>query len=441
MNNKAMPVSRRRVLQSAAATISIVPRRVLGRGQTPPSDRLNVAAVGVGGMGSVDVQNIGKTENIVALCDVDRDHADRAFKSFPGARIHTDFRRMLDAEKGIDAVIVATPDHLHAVVTMAAMQAGKHVYCEKPLTHSVAEARKIGDAARKYKVATQMGNQGQASEEARLVTELIWDGAIGPVREVHAWSNRKPDISPRGIARPVDTPPVPETLDWDLWLGPSPARPYHPCYLPFRWRGWWDFGSGVLGDIGCHQLSTIFKALSLKHPQTVEACSTNWQLPDEISRETAPLASITRYTFRAEGDRSGLVITWYDGGMQPPRPEELEPGRAFAVDDGILYVGEKGKILNHRLIPDARAREYGKPPQKIERSPGHYKEWLAACKGGKPAGANFADHAAHLAEVVLLGNVAIRTNQKLEWDPVKMRTNSDEANALLNPPYRPGWTL
>jgi predicted dehydrogenase len=442
MKSTSQEISRRRMIQStAAAAFTIVPRHVLGRGRTAPSDKLNVAAVGVGGMGRVDVTNIGKTENIVALCDVDAAYAAKVFAAFPQAAVHSDFRKMLETQKNIDAVIVATPDHLHAVVTMTAMRMGKHVYCEKPLTHSVYEARKIGEAARKYKVATQMGNQGQASEEARLVMETIWDGAIGAVREVHAWSNRKPDICPRGIPRPKDTPPVPETLSWDLWVGPSPMRPYHPSYLPFTWRAWWDFGSGVLGDIGCHQLSTIFKTLKLGHPKTVEACSTNWQLPDEISRETAPLASITRYTFAAEGDRPELVITWYDGGMQPLRPVDLEADRKFAVDDGILYVGDKGKILNHRLLPDTRAREYGKPPQKLDRSPGHYQEWIDACKGGKPAGANFADHAAHLAEVVLLGNVAIRTNQKIEWDPVGMRTNSEEANQLLNPPYREGWQL
>ena len=287
-----------------------------------------------------------------------------------------------------------------------------------------------------------MGNQGQATEGARLVQEMILDGAIGHVREIHAWSNRKPDISPRGIARPKDTPPVPDGLNWDLWLGPSPERPYHPCYLPFRWRGWWDFGSGVLGDIACHQLSTAFKALKLGHPTSVEACSTNWQRPDEISNETAPLASIVRFRFPAAADRPGLDIVWYDGGMRPPRPEELEPERGFGVNDGICYVGDKGKILGHRLIPETRMREYGKPPRVLPRSPGHYREWINACKGGDPAGSSFVDHAAHLAEVVMLGNIAIRTNRKLDWDPATQTfPNCKEADAFVNPPRRQGWGL
>jgi predicted dehydrogenase len=427
---------------SAAAAFTIVPRHVLGAGQTPPSEKLNIAGIGVGGMGFVDLQNAARSHNVVAICDVDQRHLARDSQTFPNVKRYVDFRQMLDTRKDIDAVMIATPDHLHAFATMAALKAGKHVYCEKPLTHSVAEARAIANAAKEAKVATQMGNQGQASEEARFVWEMILDGAIGTVREIHAWSNRKPDISPRGIARPKDSPPVPSTLDWDRWLGPAQPRPYHPCYLPFAWRGWWDFGTGVLGDIGCHQLSTAFKALKLGHPTSVEACSTNWQLSDEISKETAPLSSIVRYNFPAEGTRPPVQIIWYDGGMKPPRPEQLEPDRRFGQDDGIMYVGDKGIILDHRLIPEKRAQEYGKPPRVLPRSPGHYQEWFDACKGGKPAGANFVDHAAHLAEVVLLGNIAIRTNQKILWDGPNMRiTNSAEANAYVNPPYREGWKL
>ena len=244
------------------------------------------------------------------------------------------------------------------------------------------------------------------------------------------------------VSRATDTPPVPETLNWDLWLGPAPERPYHPIYLPFHWRGWWDFGTGVLGDIGCHQLSAIFKCLKLGHPQTVEACSTNWQQGPGIANETAPLASIVRFSFAASANHGPLQIVWYDGGMQPPRPEELEPGRPFAINDGILYVGDKGKMLGHRLIPETRMAEFGRPEKTLPRSPGHYQEWIAACKGGPPAGSNMVDHAAHLAEVILLGNVAIRVNGKLTWDEAAGRfSDCDEANALLNPPYRTGWTL
>ncbi len=413
---------------SALAAFTIVPRHVVGRGETHPSDKLNIAGVGVGGRGLGDLQAVSR-ENIVALCDVDERYASGAFRQWPDAKRYTDFRKMLETQKDIDAVVIATPDHTHAVIAMMAIRLGKHVYCEKPLTHSVYEARKLAEAAKEAKVATQMGNQGQASEEARVVAEMILDGAIGTVREVHAWSNRVPDISERGIPRPKETPPVPEWIDWDLWIGPSPMRPYHPCYHPFSWRGWWDFGTGVLGDIGCHEFSTIFKTLKLGHPKTVEACSTNWQKPKEIRDETAPLASIVRYRFEATEHHGPLTISWYDGGMKPPRPEELDPGVPFGVGDGILF-------------PASRRREYSKPSPRLPRSPGHHEEWLIAAKGGPPAGSNFVDHAAHLAEVVLLGNIAIRANEKLEWDPVGMRfPNCPAADAYVNPPYRSGWSL
>lgn len=436
--------SRRKFIGAGASTLAaftIAQSHVLGLGGKPPSEKLNIAAVGIGGRGFNDIRAVAG-ENIVALCDVDQRYAARAYKAWPEAKRHVDFRKMLETQKDIDAVVVATPDHLHAVVSMAAMQLGKHLYCEKPLTHSAHEARKIGEAARASKVATQMGNQGQASESARRISEMIADGAIGKIREVHAWSNRLPDISQRGIPRPSDRPPVPGSLDWDLWVGPSPMRPYHPSYLPFSWRGWWDFGTGVLGDIGCHQLSTVFKTLKLGHPASVEACSTNWQRPKEISNETAPLASITHYRFAASDDHGPLSIFWYDGGMRPPRPEELEPGVPFAVNDGILYVGDKGKIYGDRLIPESRMKDYKMPPKTLPRSPGHHNEWIIACKGGPAAGSNFPDHAAHLAEVVLLGNIAIRMNTRLDWDPVNMKfPGNAEAEKFINPPYRKGWSL
>jgi len=426
----------------SAAAFTIVPRHVLGGpGRKAPSEKLNIAGIGVGGKGYGDIRSVG-SENVVAVCDVDERYIARAVKHFPKAKGYTDFRRMLEKQKDIDAVMVATPDHTHAVISMMAIKMGKHVFCQKPLTHSVYEARKIGEAAKEAKVATQMGNQGQAGEGARLVQEYIKDGAIGNVREIHAWSNRQHRICARAIPRPKETPPVPSGLDWDLWLGPAPQRPYHPCYLPFRWRGWWDFGTGVLGDIGCHELSAIFKTLELGHPTSVEACSTNYQEPPAVTTETAPLASVTRYEFPAVGGRPPVTMSWYDGGMRPPRPDELEPGRQIGTGDGALYIGEKGKMLGHRLIPDKRMREYPKPARTLPRSPGHYKEWIQACKGGKPAGSDFANHAAHLAEVVLLGVVAIRMNRKLTWDGPNMRvTNCDEANKLINPPYRKGWSL
>lgn len=438
-------IDRRAVLAAGAgAAVTIVPRHVLGgAGHIPPSAKLCIAGVGVGGMGAGDLRNVA-SENVVALCDADERALSRNARHYPGAKLHTDFRTMLETQKDIDAVVVATPDHLHAVVAMLALKLGKHVHCQKPLTHSVYEARALGRAAREAKVATQMGNQGQASEEHRLMAELIWAGAVGTVREVHAGSNRYPPISPRGIPRPKETPPVPPGLNWDLWVGPSPIRPYHPCYHPFSWRGWWDFGSGVLGDIACHELSPVFKAMKLadRHPDWIEACSSNHQCPPEVQRESAPLSSITRWHFPARGEQAELTITWWDGGLKPPRPDELEPGRSFAEGDWLMIVGDRGKMLRHRLIPDENARQFGKPPRVLARSPGHYAEWIAACKGGPPAGSNFVDHAAHLAEVVQLGNIALRSKEKLYWDAANLRfTNCAAANELIQPPYRSGWSL
>ena len=443
--NPADRLTRRETLAAGAALASnlmIVPRRVLGGpGQKAPSEKLNCAGIGLGGMGTGDARSVAG-ENVVALCDVDGGALERNLKAFPGAKPYADFRKMLEEQKDIDAVFIATPDHQHAVATMMALRMGKHVHCQKPLTHSVYEARMIGQAAREAKVATQMGNFGQAGEEARLIAEYIQSGAIGNVLEVHGGSNRIPSISPRGIRRPKETPPCPAKLDWNLWLGPAPERPYHPCYHPFAWRGWWDFGTGCLGDIGCHQFSCVFKALKLGHPQWVEACSSNHSLGPEVAQETAPLASITRWHFPADGGRPPLTLHWWDGGLRPPRPEELEKDRPFGENDWLYIVGDKGKMYGHRLIPEARNKEVGKPPRTLERSPGHWKEFFAACRGGPPAGSDFGRHAAHLAEVVLLGNIAIRTPQKLYWDGENLRfTNSEEANRLVNPPYREGWKL
>jgi predicted dehydrogenase len=442
-------ISRRRFLADAGAmaAFTVVPRYVLGGPrQIPPSEKLNIAGVGVGGRGAGVIDGVS-SQNIIALCDVDAKHAAGTFNRFPNAKKYRDFRKMLEEEdKNIDAVTVATPDHVHAVATMMAIKMDKHVYCEKPLTHSVYEARKVAEAAREHKVATQMGNQGQATEETRLMCEYIWAGAIGPVREVHVWTDRPSrglfDVYwPQGVDRPKEEPPVPETLDWDLWLGPAPYRPYHPCYLPFAWRGWWDFGTGALGDIGCHSIDPVFRALKLGHPTSVEANSTL------VNKETYPVASTVHYQFPARGDMPPVKLTWYDGGLRPPRPDELEEGQEFG-EGGILFVGDKGKMLKHRLIPESRSKEYGKPPEVLPRSPGHFEEWIEACKGGKPAGSNF-DHAGLLAEVVLLGNVALRvelreklTRTKLLWDGPNMKiTNLPEANQFLQREYRKDWTL
>jgi len=435
-------VSRRGLMNAAAAAaaLTIVPRNVLGGARhVPPSEKLNIAGVGIGGRGAGDLDEVG-SENIVALCDVDDSYAAKVYKSYPDAKKYHDFRKMLDKEKNIDAVIIATPDHTHAVVAMAAIKRGKHVYCEKPLAHSIYEVRRVTEAAREAGVATQLGNQGQASEGTRLVGEFIAADAIGPVREVHSWSNRP--ISPRGIDRPKDAHPVPEGLDWDLWLGPAPQRPYHPCYLPFTWRGWWDFGTGILGDIGCHQMAPVFRALKLGYPTSVEACSSG------VNTETAPLASIVRYDFPARAGMPALRLSWYDGGLMPPRPAELPNGLRFGNADDNLYIGDKGKMLGHRLLPEARSKEYGKPPRILPRSPGHHKEWIDACKGGELAGSNF-NVSGPLTEVVLLGNIALRTGQtlyekglKLNYDGPGMKvTNLPEANEYIRCEYRDGWTL
>ncbi len=447
-------MARREFLGKSAALSAtmLVPRHVLGgKGWIPPSDRLNIAGIGVGGQGGGDLGQMAG-ENIVALCDVDWMRAARTFKKFPAAKRYRDFRRMLDTQKDIDAVVVATPDHFHAVASLAAIQLGKHVYCEKPLTHSLHEARLLRKAAREAGVATQMGNQGHAMESMRLLCEWIWDGAIGEVAEVRAWTPHP--VWPQGIGRPQDTPPVPDTLDWDLWLGPAPYRPYHPAYLPQLWRGWWDFGTGGLGDMGCHIFDHIVWSLKLGPPTSVEASFSTF-VPNEMTwdkpknTETYPRASMVTYEFPVREGFPPLTLTWYDGGLMPPRPEELPDGLKMGdTFGGALYVGTKGKILcgSHganslRILPEERMQEYRRPPQTLPRSIGHHEEWIRACKGGEPAGSNF-EYAGPLTETVLLGNVAIRTGAKLKWDAESMRfPNFPEADALVHREYREGWRL
>ena len=448
-------VSRRRFLGMAGGTaaVTIVPRSVLAAGGgAAPSDKLNITGVGVGGQGGWDLEEL-KDQNIVALCDVDWDYAAKTFKKYPNARQYKDFRVMLDKEKSIDAVVVGTPDHTHAIVSMTAIKHGKHVYCEKPLTRTVYEARAIGTAARQYRVATQMGNQGMAFEGNRLINEWIADGAIGRVYEVHAWSDRPthsgklPLYWAQGIERPKDTPPVPAMLDWDLWLGPARQRPYHPAYSHFVWRGWWDFGSGGLGDMGIHNLAPVFSALNLGAPTSVCASST------AVYDDTLPLASIVHYEFPARGDGPAggpISLHWYDGGMMPPRPEELEDGRELSREDGLIFVGDKGKMYvegwggeSPRLIPETRMQEYKRPPKTLLRSIGHHAEWIKACKEGAPTRSNFPDFAGPLTEAVLLGTVCVRIGGvKLNWDSASLKvTNVPEANGLLHYEYRKGWTL
>ncbi|HVC93427.1 MAG TPA: Gfo/Idh/MocA family oxidoreductase [Pirellulales bacterium] len=439
-------------LAAAASTLTVVPRHVLGgRGFRAPSDKLNIAGIGVGGMGAADLREM-EGEQIVALCDVDAKQAAGTFARYPQARRYTDFREMLSQEKDLDAVVVATPDHVHAVATMAAINAGKHVYCEKPLAHTMHEARKLTEAARGAGVATQMGNQGHATESIRRLCEWIWAGAIGDVYEVHSWTPHP--VWPQGINRPKETPPVPDTLAWDLWLGPAPFRPYHPAYLPATWRGWWDFGTGGLGDMGCHILDHVVWSLKLGAPKSVEATQSmfvpsglTWDKPKNT--ETYPRASLVTYRFPRRGNMPPLTLTWYDGGLLPPRPEELPDDQPIGDKfGGTLYVGTKGKILcgSHgangaRIIPPEKMAAYKEPLPTLPRSIGHRQEWLQACRGGGPAGSNF-DYAGPLTELVLLGNIALRVDKKLNWDAEKFQfTNAPEANKLLHREYRDGWTL
>jgi predicted dehydrogenase len=444
-------ISRRRFLAATGAvtTFMALPAGVLGRaGATSPNSKLNIAGIGVGGQGGRDVDEVS-AENIVALCDVDSMHAAPMFQKYPKAKRYQDFREMLDQEKSIDAVVVGTPDHLHAIVSMTAIKHGKHVYCEKPLTRTVFEARALAKAAQDAKVVTQMGNQGMAFEGNRLINEWLWDGAIGPVREAHVWSDRPthrgkmPLWWPQGIERPKDTPPIPDTLDWDLWLGPAPFRPYHPAYVPFRWRGWWDFGTGGLGDMGIHNLAPVFSALKLGAPETVQASST------PIFPETVPVAAVVHYQFPARADMPPLKLHWYDGGLLPERPAELEENRELDHEDGILLIGDKGKMLvtgwggkQPRLLPASLDQDYKRPPQTLPRSIGHYTEWVQACKTGSPTRSNFG-FSGPLTEAVLLGSVCIRNGgEKLVWDAENLKiTNDPDANNYLHYEYRKGWSL
>ena len=451
IQTQAPKISRRNFLvtSTAATAFMVLPRQVLGgAGQTSPNSKLNIAGVGIGGQGAADLGEL-TSENIMALCDVDWDYAAHTFKKYPNAKPYKDFREMLDKEKSIDAVVVGTPDHNHAIVSAAAIKSGKHVYCEKPLTRTVFEARTVAKLAREAKVATQMGNQGMAFEGNRQINEWIWDGAIGPVREVHVWSDRPthqgkvPLWWPQGIERPKDRPPVPPTMEWDLWLGPAPERPYHPAYAPFRWRGWWDFGSGGLGDMGIHNLAPVFSALKLGAPESVQASST------PVFPETVPVAAMVHYQFPARGDLPPVKLHWYDGGMLPERPDELEENRRLDPEDGIIFVGDKGKMIvtgwggeHPRLLPESRDKEYKRPSPTLPRSIGHHKEWIEACKTGSPTRSNF-DFAGPLTEAVLLGSVCIRNGgDKLLWDSENLKiTNDPEANKFLHYEYRKGWSL
>jgi predicted dehydrogenase len=419
----------------ACVSLGAAPRRV------SPNEKLNIGIIGGGGKGMENINGVS-SEYIVAICDVDENRAAEAFKKLPQARRYKDFRKMLELEKTLDAVIVTTPDHTHAAAAVMAMKLGRHVYCEKPLTHAIYEARVMRETAAKQKVTTQMGNQGHSYDSTRRVVEIVQAGTLGDVREVHVWTDRP--IWPQGIDRPTETPEVPATVDWDLWLGPAPKRPYHSAYLPFNWRGWWDFGTGALGDMGCHNMDTAYWALKLGLPTAVEAESSG------MNGETFPKWSVIKYDFPARGPLPPARLTWYDGGKMPAR--ELFEGAQLKNDElpknGSIIIGNKGKIVltdwnanKFQLLPQDKFADFKGPEPTIPRTDSHYKEWIAACKGGPPALSNF-DYAATLTETALLGNLALRCGKRIEWDAKAMKAKGcPEADTLIKPTYRAGWSL
>jgi predicted dehydrogenase len=441
--------SRRTFLKSAAevAAFTIVPRHVLGQGQIPPSEKPNIAGIGAGGMGGEDIRAVAGSSNIVALCDVDQrpDHR-TVISDFPNAKVYRDFRKMFDEmDKQIDAVIVGTPDHTHAVAAMAAIKRGKHVYCEKPLAHSVGEVRALMKAAREYKVVTQLGNQGHSYDTIRMFCEWIKDGAIGNVHTIHcgcsAVNSGIDDLT--GMDRKED---IPAGLDWDLWLGPAKERPYHSFYLPGRWRGWVPFGNGTIGDWVCHVVDPVFWALDLGAPKTVVAQVKNYD--PKTQRDAFPKGDIITFEFPAKGGRGSITLLWHSGAEKIPQPKELEPGRR-PVETGAYVYGDKGVIQygSHgadgvRIIPETAMRAYKRPEPTIPRVKEHHDDWLRAIREGGKAGSDFS-YGGPLTEIAMLGVIALKMpDTKLEWDAANMRfTNCDEANQHINPPYRQGWTL
>jgi predicted dehydrogenase len=468
-------ISRRSFIKKAvvgSAAISIVPRFVLGGpGFLAPSDTLYVAGIGVGGKGVVDMKGIASNPKarIAFLCDVDDRQAVKSRENFPAAKYYKDFRVMLDKEaKNIDAVSVTTADHTHAVAAMAAMQRGKHVYLQKPLTHDIYEARMLTEAARKYKVVTQMGNQFASADHVRTTKEWVDAGLIGEVTNVIAWTNRP--VWPQGIPTPSGKHEIPKEFDWDLWLGPNKPIDYNPAYHPFNWRGWWDFGTGALGDMGCHIMDPAFRILPISYPSEVE-CSTTTAWSDFFKmaeyNDSCPASSIIHMKFPRTDGKGNITLTWMDGGLLPKRPDELLPDEVMGGGDlgnGFIFEGTKGKLIGNYnappvLLPTSRMKEVTFPKQTIPRirgaENGHYTEWVDACLAGygkKELSSPF-EFAGPFTEAVLMGNLAIRSygmrinnkfpgRKKLIWDAKNMKiTNFDEANAFVKREYRAGWSL
>lgn len=452
MKNRRRSLTRREFIGTAGAAVAgltIVPRHVIaGSGATPPSERLNVAGIGVGGMGAADIGAVARDKgvNIVALCDVDTRRSADTYQKFPRAKQYRDFRRMFDEmEKDIDAVVVATPDHTHAVAAMAAIKRGKHVYCEKPLAHSVHEVRELMKAAAEQKVVTQLGNQGHSSDSIRQFCEMVWDGAVGKVHTIHAGCAAvNSGIDKLPLLKQEH--PVPSTLDWDLWLGPALQRPYHPAYLPGSWRGWVPFGNGTVGDWVCHVVDPVFWALDLGIPTTVRAEVQDYN--PRTQGDAFPKGDKITFEFPANEKRGPITMHWYSGTENIPQPPELESDEK-PVQTGAVVLGEKGTIIygSHgasgaRLIPQAKMDAYQRPEKTIPRVRGHQEDWLNAIRAGTKAGSDFS-YGGPLTEIAMLGVIALKfPGAKLEWDAKNMRfKNSAEANQWVNPPYRKGWSL
>ena len=432
-------------LLTAGLTVAALPSVRAAARSVPPGDKLNIGMIGAGGRGFENLKGV-QSENIVALCDVDDDRAKEAFGKYPGAKRYRDFRRMLDAEPTLDAVVVSTPDHTHAIAAIAAMRRGLHVYCEKPLAHSIYEVRQMAAAAKEFGVVTQMGQQGHAMEGSRRAVEVFRAGAIGEVKELHVWTDRPAGWWPQGGERPAETPVVPATLDWDLWLGPAAHRAYHPEYIPFKWRGRWDFGTGPIGDMGVHNLDTAFWALDLGLPVSAEVKASSPKTAD-----CPPLWSIIELHYPARGIRPPVKLTFYDGKKLPPA--ELFHGEKI-TDNGSLMVGSKGTLYTRTwhgggegdddlfaLLPKKVFAGYQPPVPTLPRTEEHHIEWINACKGGPAAQSDFG-YAATLTEGLLVGMLALRTGKRIEWDAKSMKAvRISEADAFIKPAFRKGWEI
>ena len=415
---------------AAAAGAWLASRPVQAR-KISPNERLNIAMIGVANRAGDDLKEVS-SENIVALCDIDENYLAAAKQKYPQAKTYNDFRRLLQ-QKGIDAVVVGTPDHTHAVAAVAALQSGRHVYCEKPLARTVSETRIITETAREHKRVTQIGTQIHAGSNYRRVVELVQSGAVGPVREVHVWVA----ATYGGMEAPKETRPAPPNLHYELWLGPVEYRSYSPEYLPFKWRNWWAFGGGALADFGCHYMDLPHWALGLSYPLTVEPVD-----GPPVHPESTPPWLIVRYEYPARGEQPAVRLTWYHGGKQPAL---LSPEQAAKWKSGVLFIGAKGMLLadygRHVLLPERDFEGFKPPTPFLKDSIGHHKEWIEACKTGGPTSCRF-DYSGPLTEAALLGNVAYRAGRKLEWDREHLKaTDCPEADRYIHHHYRKGWKI